>query len=129
LQALAATVKRGLLAARCCAVALRACGWIVEGSGNVGTPWERMQREKATAAAASFCVVVVAAVMEEATLATLGEPPPPQPAASSENATTATTDVRMTGRRQRTMFGSLQSRAEKAHHRNLNVSALRLRGC
>ena len=54
-----------------------------------------------------------AQVVEEATLATPGEPPPPQPAASSENAATATTEVRMSGRRQRTMFGSFQSRARK----------------
>jgi hypothetical protein len=84
-----------------------------------------MQREKATA---PFCVVV-AAVVAEATLATPDEPPPPQPAASSENAATATTEARMSERRQLTMFGSFQSRARKAHHRNLNVSALRLRGC
>ena len=44
--------------------------------------------------------------MLEATLATLAEPPPPQPAASSENAATATTEARMSGRRQRMMFGS-----------------------
>jgi hypothetical protein len=89
-----------------------------------------MQREKATATAASFRVVVVAAVVEEATLATRGEPPPlPQPAASSEKAATATTEGRMSGRRQRMMCGSFQSRTGKAHHRNLNVSALKLRGC
>jgi hypothetical protein len=101
----------------------------MEGSGNVGTPWERMQRENGTAAAAPFCVVVVAAVVEEATLATLGEPPPPQPAASSAHAATATRELRMSGRRQHMLFGSFHSRARKVHHRNLNVSALRLRGC
>jgi len=47
--------------------------------------------------------------VEEVTLATLGEPPPSQPAASKANAATATTEVRMSGRRQRIMFGSLQS--------------------
>jgi hypothetical protein len=85
-----------------------------------------MQREKATN---PFCVVVVAAFVEEATLATPGEPPPLQPAANSEDAATATTEVRMSGRRQHMIFGSFQSRARKAHHRDLNVSAPRLRGC
>jgi hypothetical protein len=88
-----------------------------------------MQREKASSPF-PLCVVVVAAAVEEATLATPpGEPPLPQPAANSDNAATAMTEVRMSGRRQRTMFGSLQSRARKAHHCNLNVSAPRLRGC
>ena len=94
-------------------------------------PWERMQRAKANAEAiVPVCVVVVpscavvAALVEEATLATPGEPPPPQPAASSESAATATTEARMSGGRHRTMFGSFQSRARKAHHRNLNGSPL-----
>jgi hypothetical protein len=90
-------------------------------------PLERMHWEKATS---PFCVVgVVAAGVEDATLATPGEPPPPQPAASSENAATATTAVKMSERWQRTMLGSFQSRAMEAHHRNLNVTALKLRGC
>ena len=84
------------------------------GSGHPVMPWERMQRAKANAeASVPFCVVVVApvvaAVVEEATLATPAEPPPPQPAASSANAATRTTEARMSGLRQRTMFGSLRS--------------------
>jgi hypothetical protein len=116
-----------LLAARCCAVTLKARGSIVEGSGKFGTPWERMQRENGTTAAAPFCVVVAAAVVEEATLATPREPPPPQPTASSEKPATARTEARMSRGRQRNMFGSLQSTAGKAHHRNLSGSPLRLR--
>jgi hypothetical protein len=69
-----------------------------------------MQREKATS---PFCLVDVAAVVEEATLATLGEPPA-QPAASSEDAATATTEARMSGRRQHMIFGSFQSRARES---------------
>jgi hypothetical protein len=92
-----------------------------------------MQRENGTKASAPFCVVVVAAVVEEATLATPGEPPPPQPAARNENAATATTELRMSGRRQYIMFGSLACRLrfvmQQAHQRNLNGSRLRLRGC
>jgi hypothetical protein len=68
-------------------------------------------------------------VVEEATFATPGELPPPQPAASSEHAAAATSDAMMSGGRERSMFGSFQSTASKAHHRNLNVLALRLRGC
>jgi hypothetical protein len=86
-----------------------------------------MQREKATN---PFCVVVVVtAVVEEATLATPGEPPPLQPAASSEDAATTMTEARMSRRGQHMILRSFQSRAPKAHHRNLNVSAPRLRGC
>jgi hypothetical protein len=98
-----------------------------------------MQRAKANAeaivpvcvAVAPFCVVVAAAVVEavveEATLATPGEPPLPQPAASSEHAASAKTEARISGGRHRTIFGSFQSRARKAHHRNLNESPLCLR--
>jgi hypothetical protein len=88
-----------------------------------------MQREKAIMAAAPFWLLVVAAVAEEPTRATPGEPPLPQPAVRSEDAATAARDVRMSGRRQRMMFGSFQSRAREAHHRNLNVSAPKLRSC
>jgi hypothetical protein len=98
-----------------------------------------MQRAKANAEAivpvcvvvAPFCVVVAAAVVEaaveEATLATPGEPPLPQPAASSGHAATATIETRMSGGRHRTIFGSFQSGARKAHHRNLSGSPLCLR--
>jgi hypothetical protein len=69
-----------------------------------------MQLEKASR---PFCVVVlVAVVVLEATLATPEETPPPQPAASRENAATATLEATMSGRRQRIMFGSFQSRPE-----------------
>ena len=100
----------------------------VEGCRN---PWERAasEGEAPTSAPAPFCAVDVPAVVEEATLATPAEPAPPQPAASSENAATATTEATMSGWWQRTMFGSFQSRTREAHHCNLNVSALRLRGC
>jgi hypothetical protein len=94
-----------------------------------------MQRAKASAEAivpvwvvvAPFCAAVVAALVEAATLATTGEPPPPQPAASSEHAAIATTEARLSGGRHRTMFGSFQSRARKAHHGNLSGSPLCLR--
>ena len=68
-----------------------------------GDPWERMHRAKASA---PFWVVVVAVVDR-------GEPPP-QPAASSETTATATTEVGMSRREQRTRFGSFQSRAGNA---------------
>jgi hypothetical protein len=86
-----------------------------------------MHRENASR---PFCVgVVVATVAVEATFATRGEPPLPQPAASSEDAETATTDPTISGRRQRTISSSFHSTASKAHHRNLNVRALKLRRC
>jgi hypothetical protein len=57
-----------------------------------------MQLAKATG---PFRVVVVTAAVEEARLATpAAEPPPPQPAASMANAATATTELRISGRRQ-----------------------------
>src|SRR6476660_1222631 len=82
------------------------------GSGKFGMPLERMHWEKASS---PFCVgVVVAAVVDVATFATRGEAPPPHPAASSENAATTRTELRRSGRRQRIMFSSFQSRAENA---------------
>jgi hypothetical protein len=95
------------------------------GSGNLGTPWERMQRVKATAV---FCGVVAAGLVDEVMLATPGEPPPPpQPAASSDNAAAATTEGRISGWRQH-MIGFLWLEVGKAHHPNMNDSALSLRG-
>ena len=55
----------------------------------------------ATAAAAAVVVVPRLATPP------LGEPPPLQPAARSEHPTTATSEVRVSGRRQRMMFGFL----------------------
>jgi hypothetical protein len=96
-----------------------------------------MQRAKASAVASlpfcvvgvPVCVVVVAVLVEEATFATPGELPPPQPDVSREDAATATTEARVSGLRQRMRFASFHARARKAHHWNLNASALRMRGC
>jgi hypothetical protein len=84
-----------------------------------------MHRGKATR---PFCVVVTA-VVDDAILATPGEPPPPHAAASSEIGATTTTQARMSGRRQLSMFGSVRSSTGKAHHGNMNGSALTLRSC
>src|SRR5262249_10110690 len=128
-QALSAAGNRGLLAASWCTVSLRLRPPTRCGSGKLGTPWERMQREKATSCGVAFCVVVVAARREEGRLATLQEPPLAQPAASSENEATATIEVRISARRQPMRSVPFSREQAKAHHRNLNVLALRLRGC
>jgi hypothetical protein len=75
-----------------------------------------MQRAKARA---PFCVVVVASVVEDATFATPADPPPPQPAASSEDATTAATEAKIRGQRQR---GSI---ARTVESRSIRRVALR----
>jgi hypothetical protein len=110
---------------------------LLVGSGKFGRPCERIQAANATSPGA--CVLplaeglTVVVVVEEATFATPGELPPPHPAASSDNAATATTEARMSGLRQRTMFGSFRSRArESSPPEPERIAALcerLLRGC
>jgi hypothetical protein len=104
---------------------------LLSGSGKFGTPCERIQEANPTSPVDCGLVPAEgpATFVDVEPVATAGGFPPPQPAASSEHATTATTDAMMSGGRERSMFEAFQSTASKAHHRNLNVSALRLRGC